>query len=258
VAGPIIVKLGGSLITVKDKPYTLNKAALKTACRALSSFGGDLVVVHGGGSYGHAAASKHGLSSSEIIEDSRGASETRLAMHELSLAVLKELFDSGLNPVLAQPLLELSGDPWPLLAAFAARAFAAGLTPVLHGDVALAPGGFRIVSGDEIVWRLSEHLRPERVVFLMDVPGVLRDPADKSSTICCLSPSQALEIAAAAGRVDVTGGLAAKLSYASEIARSGVDVYLVSGASETDVLKALRGEKTRGTVVSLSYERGRS
>jgi isopentenyl phosphate kinase len=57
-----------------------------------------------------------------------------------------------------------------------------GLVPVLHGDVAFdTEQDCAILSGDTILEHLSVFLRPERAVFITDVPGVFAEPPPTKS-----------------------------------------------------------------------------
>ena len=49
----IILKLGGSVITAKSKPQTLNVRAIKNIAKIISEFDKPIIVVHGAGSFGH-------------------------------------------------------------------------------------------------------------------------------------------------------------------------------------------------------------
>ena len=71
---PVVLKLGGSLITKKDRPETLDDDALDAACDAIAAAVSSgaidrLALVHGGGSYGHHHASEHGVSTTEGTRD---------------------------------------------------------------------------------------------------------------------------------------------------------------------------------------------
>ena len=242
------MKVGGSLITRKSEPMSADLEAMATVARALSS-ARNMVLVHGGGSFGHPVALSMGLSSRSASRDAEAAAATRLAMHELSLLFMRELVSAGMRPFLFHSSVPDSPEFWDEAASLVRRLLDLGATPVTHGDVGLTQGGFRVVGGDEICLRLAERLRPERVVFLMDVPGVLKDMGDASSVIPELEPEAARELADRLGGSDATGGISAKLRFAASIAELGIDVYLVSGRSPPDILKATGGGRPRGTLV---------
>jgi len=55
----------------------------------------------------------------------------------------------------------------------------AGFVPILHGDCVLDDvQGCAILSGDKIIEKLVEKLRPRRVVFLTDVDGIFDKPPE--------------------------------------------------------------------------------
>ncbi|MDW3626632.1 MAG: hypothetical protein QOK72_08305, partial [Nitrososphaeraceae archaeon] len=49
----VIIKLGGSVITFKEKPLSANYKAINNISKILSKLEIPLIIVHGGGSYGH-------------------------------------------------------------------------------------------------------------------------------------------------------------------------------------------------------------
>jgi len=252
---PLIVKIGGSLITRKSEPMSVDLDAVRFISRLLASARG-MVLVHGGGSFGHPVAMSRGLSSARPSGDAEGASATRLAMHELSLVILRELSAAGLRPFLIHSVDPDSPAFWDWASRVIRELLSAGATPVTHGDVGLSPGGFRVIGGDEICLRLAERLRPRRVVFLMDVPGVLADARDPSSLLEELDPESARSLAGRLSGADATGGISAKLRFAASIAELGIEVYLISGRSAPDVLKATTGDRPRGTLVRDRHGRG--
>ena len=48
-----LIKLGGSVVTFKEKPLTANIDAIDGISRALTQLGVPVIIVHGGGSFGH-------------------------------------------------------------------------------------------------------------------------------------------------------------------------------------------------------------
>ncbi|MFQ6130038.1 MAG: kinase, partial [Candidatus Hadarchaeaceae archaeon] len=56
---PLIVKFGGSVITDKRRRFAVKQATLRRLARELAAAKGPLVLVHGGGSFGHPMASKY-------------------------------------------------------------------------------------------------------------------------------------------------------------------------------------------------------
>ncbi|MEB3773330.1 MAG: hypothetical protein GSR86_00185, partial [Desulfurococcales archaeon] len=168
-----VVKLGGSVVTVKDKPYTLDRGAIRRIAGILSSYvagGGRLALVHGGGSFGHTAVREVLARRGHMgVED---LPHIQLAMLKLSMAIVEELYLAGVGVVL-HPTHTLCGESCSLAPVI--RDYRLGLTPVVYGDAVDGGGGVRIISGDDLALLLAESLRPDCTLYVTRVPGVL-DP----------------------------------------------------------------------------------
>ncbi|WP_457620189.1 isopentenyl phosphate kinase [Methanopyrus sp.] len=235
-----VLKLGGSVITDKSKPMTARKDRIRRLMKVISDWRGGLVLIHGGGSFGHYAAS----SVSDLKE---GVSKVRRAMHELLSIVEKAAVDSGVRVYPVTPATVLYSVN--VLVDLLER----GCVPLLYGDVVPddSEDGFRIMSGDEIAERVS-WLGPDRVGFGMSVDGVYPGTPEEGEPLRELSPDEARGLArqleGSAG-VDVTGGIAEKLRRAARIAERGVEVYLFDARDPENVDRFLRGEHV-GTRIS--------
>jgi isopentenyl phosphate kinase len=240
-----VVKLGGSVITDKKVPFSYNDAAVRSLGKAIASSGLPIVVVHGGGSFGHTEAKKHGLSSSASSPSPKGVSETRDAMFNLDAKVCASLSAAGVHPYPYSPftLLDREGGGG---RSFIERLLLGGTTPVTFGDVVHDGKGFRILSGDTICVELAEMLGAARCVMALDVDGVLDEEGE---VIRVLGEGGEAKIAPA--RADSTGGIALKISEALRMASSGTEVRLVSGLRPAEFSKALKGVKFHGTTVEV-------
>jgi isopentenyl phosphate kinase len=216
--GPAVVKLGGSVVTRKDSPETLDAPALSAAAEsigaALSGGAVDrLVVVHGGGSFGHHHADAHGVTTGTGTRDAAAAGEIHAAMKRLNAAVLDELRAAGVPALPVHPLSAAArtadgGLTFPL--ASTETLLGEGFVPVLHGDgVAHAGEGVTVLSGDEIVVRLGEGLAADRVGVCSTVPGVL--DADGAVIDRIDSFDAAADALGASDATDVSGGMAGKV-----------------------------------------------
>jgi isopentenyl phosphate kinase len=210
-----VLKLGGSVVTEKDTPETVDETALDAAVGAIAAAGlaGDLVVVHGGGSFGHHHASEHGVTTTEGTHEAAGVYAIHDAMRRLNAAVVERLQGAGVPALPVHPLSAgartESGD-LSLDAAAVETMLAEGFVPVTHGDVIAHEGtGATIVSGDELVTTLGRALDADRVGLCSDVPGVLDEAGDVVPRV-----ERFEDVAAALGgseSTDVTGGMAAKV-----------------------------------------------
>jgi isopentenyl phosphate kinase len=240
---PIVVKLGGSVVTDKSSPFTYRGEAVLRLAREMVLSGRRVVVVHGGGSFGHTAARKYGLSSRAPRRSAAGVGETRAAMYRLNLLVCSSLAEAGMNPYSFSPfdLLLKAGGP----ASWIRVLLNAGLAPVTFGDVVHDGSGFRILSGDTIAYELCRLLHPARCIFVLDAEGIYDE---EGRLIAELATSRIGRLKL--GRADdATGGIRLKLKEASRIAALGVETAFVSGKSSAEFAKALKMVSFHGTIV---------
>jgi isopentenyl phosphate kinase len=208
-----VLKLGGSVVTAKDEPETVDEAALAAAAERVATAADDLVIVHGGGSFGHHHADRHGVTTTEGTRDAVAARAIHDAMKRLNDAVLDALAAEGVAAVPVHPFSVGARDASGTLSLptdSVETMISEGFTPVLHGDVIAHEGtGATIVSGDELVVELAERLGADRVGLCSGVPGVLDESGAVIHRIDAFN-----DVADALGgsdATDVTGGMAAKV-----------------------------------------------
>ena len=102
---PTVLKLGGSVITDKNKPATANLKAIERLADEISQAKvSSLILVHGGGSFGHPIAKKYKLAEGyEKPAQMFGFSETHRAMTQLNGLVMEALLSHDVNAVVVAP-----------------------------------------------------------------------------------------------------------------------------------------------------------
>ena len=213
-----VLKLGGSLVTEKHSPETVDEAALSDALDAVAASLEEgsverLVLVHGGGSFGHHHAAERGVSASEGTSDARDAVAIHDAMGRLNATVVEGLHDRGVEALPVRPLSLASRDAagdLDLPTGSVERMLGEGFCPVLHGDGVVQTGaGVTILSGDEVVVSLARSLSVDRVGLCSTVPGVLDSEGEVVARV-----DRFADVEAALGgsdATDVTGGMAGKV-----------------------------------------------
>ena len=246
MARTVVAKLGGSVITDKSKPYSYRPDVVSALSEEIASSDEKVVVVHGGGSFGHVAAKQHGISSESSSATAAGVSQTRGAMYDLDRLVCKTMSEFKLSPYPFAPFDAINRAGKAPLAQWLRGLLKENLTPVTFGDVVLTPAGFKVMSGDTIVHELTKALLPERVVFALDVDGVYEE--NTRVIIQELTPSKIRKMKLTPSD-DVTGGMRLKLEVAARVAGLGSKVCFVSGYRRNEFSKALKGMDFYGTVV---------
>jgi len=257
---PLIVKLGGSVITDKRRRFAVRRAAIQRLAKELVSVRGPLVVVHGGGSFGHPLAAKYGLA--EGYKSGRqlvGFSLTHRVMEKLNAHVVEALQREGVPVVALQPsacAVVRGGKLVSMELTPVRKMLELGLVPVLYGDVVPdLERGIGILSGDQLIVHLAKELGAERVILGVDVKGVCTaDPKVRKDAelVPVITPSNWGEVKGSMGRVgasDVTGGMARKITELLELAKMGIEVEIVNAAKPGVLKRAALGERGLGTEI---------
>ncbi|MBS7287609.1 MAG: isopentenyl phosphate kinase family protein [Candidatus Freyarchaeota archaeon] len=249
-------------MTNKNKPFSIRRKVIKRiseeVATAIRSGCPPLVIVHGGGSFGHPLAKKYGIhhgfrEETQLI----GFAETVQAMRRLSGVIAENLHTSGVPALPLQPsaiTVQKNGRIAVMFSEVIEKALAMGFTPVLWGDAVLdEEKRFTILSGDQIVSHLSAVLSPLRVVFGTDVDGICPTDPKRTKTrpfeelkrseleMMTTRPSES-------GGVDVTGGMMGKLNEIISITSRGIEVVVTNATKAGNILRALLGGKV-GTLV---------
>jgi len=270
---PLVVKLGGSLITFKRSPVPrVDYDQLgKLARRLAANLHAPAVILHGAGSFGHGPVARAGVLARALDDDARREwGRIQALQYQLSAIVCEALADAGLPvfPFQASALGHLAGGRFVCTGVEALhRALAAGFIPVLYGTPCFSddPASLGICSGDDLAPALALALGFPRIVHLTDVAGVhAGDPrihpdapvipwitpktagADDPGNFV---PSESMDpTPGTSSPFDVTGEIAGKVKKLLDVAAAGVTSWIVDGRDDDAVTAALAGLPA-GTVV---------
>jgi isopentenyl phosphate kinase len=263
----LFLKLGGSLITDKTRDNTprldvLQRLAAEIAAYVHSPGAQPLVIGHGSGSFGHAAARKYGTRQG-VRDDAgwRGFAEVSVVAARLHRLVADALHDAGTPagvPVVSIPPSASAQCEDGRLVALDTRllhtALAHGLCPLVMGDVALdSVRGGTIVSTEEVFAYLAGQLPVTRILLAGETEGVYRSMS-QPEVIAHIDARNWAALSAGVGAsrgADVTGGMAGKVRdmLALVSAHPQVTVQIFSGLTAGNVARALQGEPL-GTLIA--------
>jgi len=271
----IFLKLGGSLITDKDKPYTprLDKLAdlaleIKTALDSNPEL--VLILGHGSGSFGHTAAKKYGTREG-IIDPSglkrplgstedywKGFAEVRFQAAELTRYVMQTLLEAGVPAIPFSPSASMVSNNRKVTSHNALtirKSLEVRLLPVVHGDVAFdeALGG-TILSTEDVFAFLATQFPPTRILLAGIEAGVWEDFPARTKLVKQIQLSDYEKMRAGIGgsaSTDVTGGMKAKVEEMFGLIQKnkGLTVQIFSAEESGYLTRALKGENV-GTLLS--------
>jgi len=255
----IIVKLGGSVITDKDRLRRFRKAACTRLCGELRPARDDLILIHGAGSFGHILASRAKLNLGVPDGDLRKLRQVARIhgdVRDLNSKVLSCMSSKKLKGYSLPPhtVASFAGGE---MTAFCPEKFEMLLDnemiPVSFGDV--VPDRemkFSICSGDVLMLALAKHFRPAMAVFVADVDGVFdKDPRKYKTAklVREISPENIDSISAGTRKNDMTEAMKGKLARMVEIAEHCENTIILNGNAEGRLERALKGQKVLSTKV---------
>lgn len=264
-----VVKLGGELLA--------DSRARRGVCEQLAllaSFSMRIVVVHGGGSEldgvcegldipvekiaGRRVTSERVLDAAKMVFAGRVHMDLLAELRAAGMACVGLTgVDAGLLHATRRPPVELPdgstadfglvGDIESVDPSVLGHLLAGGFVPVvapLSGD---DDGAVYNTNADTIAAALAAALGAEKLFFMLEVPGVLRDLADPS-TLVPLATLAELDAMVEAGTLN--GGMLPKLASIRDALQGGVhSAHLVSGLAPDALLTEVFSNEGSGTMV---------
>lgn len=261
----IFLKLGGSLITNKDIPFSARKKTIKRLGKEIALAIEDvpdlkLLIGHGSGSFGHSAASQFGTRFG-ILENKDWFEYQKvwLAAHQLNQLVINIFSKLGL-PVVSLPASAAlvskkhKVEKWviePIIASLENN-----LLPIVFGDVVIDMEiGTTIYSTEDLFSHLAAIIHPDRILLAGLQNGVYKDYPICRELITSITPNTYPTISKyinGSASTDVTGGMASKVQKMLSVVEKedNLSIHIFSGEKSGNLYTELSGLNT-GTRLSL-------
>jgi len=256
-----VLKIGGSVITdknveLKARTNTIDRLATEIEKANVHS----LIIVHGGGSFGHPRAQRYGIKDGLKDHSQKiGFAETHHLMTVLNGLLMDALIWHAMPAVSLAPssmMVTKNGRIQSLEDAPMEKLLDMGFLPVLYGDAVLdSELGFTILSGDQLVAMLATRFGAERIIVGTDVDG-LHDADPKTEKTAKLFEHLTLrELEGLQSKLgkstacDVTGGMVGKIAELLPALEKGIPVTIMNATKPNSVCMALKGERVQGTII---------
>jgi len=254
---PILLKLGGSLITDKRAVEHVRQDVLRRLAAEIAETRRQqpqlpLVIGHGSGSFGHLHARRHGTRAGvQTAAEWLGFALTGDAAARLNRAVVAALLQAGVPAWSIQPGAMLWAQDGTIARGMAngiQGALERGLVPVVFGDVLLDEMRGGTIAGTEEIFRwLLPFLEPQRVILAGEVNGIYSadpflDPAATHIPFLTEGNLHTIQNGLQGSRgVDVTGGMIAKVQEALAMVAAvpELDVVICSGLIDGQIQQAV-------------------
>jgi isopentenyl phosphate kinase len=258
---PTIIKLGGSVITEKDKLFKPNTTVIERLAQEIAiAKTGPVVIIHGGGSFGHPVADQYDIVKGYKYSDQLiGFAKTRQAMLELNKLIIDALIKNNISAVSVQPsscIITKNGRIDAFYCAAVKKLLDLNLIPVLYGDAVLDYElGFTILSGDQLAAYLAVKLISKKIVIGVDVDGLYTTDPKKDSTASLIKHitieklKKILEGMDITKYTDVTGGMKGKIIELIPALKKGTNIKIINAKIPNRLVKALKDEEVKGTVL---------
>jgi len=257
------LKLGGSLITDKKKPYTLRPQIIKQTISEISEIlvenkDTHLVLGNGAGSFAHQSAAKFGTANG--FNDKIGLLGTSIVHHDamkLNQILIEECLEQKLPVFSVQPsAIVSSANKIPSYANFeiVEKLLKSDFIPFLYGTVIFDEKiGSTIFSTDTIFKLLAIYLQKQgnniQIIQAGDYDGVL----DKNNKLIAkITPENFENISSSimiSDSVDVTGGMKHKVHELLQLAKTGIQSRIINGKIKGNIKKALLAN-SGGTLIT--------
>ncbi len=261
-----LIKLGGSLITNKSKPYTYRPNTIKRLAqeikRALQRNPRlNLIIGNGGGSFPHTSASKYSTANGYSTPEGKiGFCNVQHDASTINNICVKIFLRKGIPTIAVSPNTLFQTRDSKLTKSNTENIeyyLQQQIIPFVYGDTLIdTRKGSCIYSCDQVMESLADTLPSKkfkviRIISVGDFPGVL-DKNNKLVTLLTPSVYQDLLYSGAikgSSNTDVTGGMRSKVETLLSQAKQGVESIILDGRKPNNLYKALTNKKISGTII---------
>jgi isopentenyl phosphate kinase len=266
-----VLKLGGSLLTDKTKPYTLRANILASSAREISECmkSGQiqsLVLLHGVGSYGHPPVLEYQLHKGYQTRDQLlPLSKTQYIVNEFRQMIVKQLQTEGVPVNLMHPSSIVVSEKMKMTRYFLEPLkgyLSIGMVPLLGGDIIYDTAmGFSVGSADQLAVILANELETRRLIFVTDVAGIYEGDPKRNPDAALLEEinlNESDHVLARMGKsqmTDASGGMKQKLrtlEICRDKIKKGLDVGIISMMERGNLKAFLGGEKIKCTRITVA------
>lgn len=260
----ILIKLGGSLITNKSRPFTFQEAIIRNLAIQIKEVIDErpdltLIIGNGGGSFPHFPAIKYQMKEGIKNEKQKyGFCLVQDAAAQLNRIIINAFLRKKIKAISFNPSSSLICQDGKIKTFYLDSLLGfldLGLIPVLYGDIVFDKNkGSKILSTEVLLNFLALKLKQkgffvEKIIHNGVTKGVLDDEGKVIKKITKKNFSQIEKVLKVTAGFDVTGGMRHKIREALEIAQCGIKTYIINGGEGKILKKTILGELTEGTII---------
>jgi len=258
------IKLGGSLITDKARPYTERRNVISRLVEEIKEIlklepGMSFVLGNGAGSFAHPSAAKYRTKEGFLNKDSKyGSCVVQHDAVTINRIVVDRFLKKKVSVMGVSPhalMLSSSRKLESIWLEQIADMLKKGIIPVVHGDVLLDKSqGVSIFSCDKVLQVIVKNLDLSswKEVFFVSVGSFSGVLDGKNRVIKELTPRVFDKLVKEGAfvktkHVDVTGGMRTKIEELAEISKLGIKTLVIDGRDRGSLKKLFLEKKVMGT-----------
>lgn len=259
----VLVKLGGSLITNKSKPFSERKEVIVNLVsqikKAFAENGRLIVVGHGGGSYPHVPAEKYDVINGKVNGQSvYGAAMVEDAAAQLNRIVVGEFLRQSIPAISVNPSSALVLNNRKVSLQFFdafVEMMRHKIIPIIYGDVIFDKKiGFSIFSTEQLLNLYASYLlrggfKVEKVIHCGETDGLIVD-GEVLPQVNRKNFKKVKKSIYKTSGFDVTGGMLHKVQQGLSLSGKGVNTYIVGGNHGGNLYRSIVGERFIGTKIT--------
>ncbi len=235
--GLTVIKLGGSVLTDKSRPYSLMEERIREIGKELGEVFERMIIVHGVGSFGHPPVKEYHLYRGyESGEDLVNLAHTQSLVFILRTRLADALRSQGIPAMIFLPSSVIVAENEKIKEFYSEpieKFLDLGMVPLIGGDMVYDEvRGFSVCSGDTIALHLAARLNAKRLIFVSDVNGIYtEDPKTNENArlireISLDDIQNKARVSGSAG-IDVTSGMKGKIEKLKSYAHLLKDTEIV-------------------------------
>ncbi len=260
----VLIKIGGSLITDKNTPFSLNQNNLEIIIEEISylfkksSF--RIILGHGSGSFGHTVAAKYQTQNGVDIKNKQqilGMAQVKEAATRLNQIIIQQFLKHQVPAISLHPDSFFFSEKKKPVVAFwhnLNHLLHLPVLPIVYGDVIFDQSlGATIFSTEQVLAEVGKMLLKQKKEVVIVHCGTTKGVYNSSKqTIPEITPNNFQKIKKSIGGsagVDVTGGMIHKVKTSLELAKLGIVSYITDGVTRGSLRRLLLYKKTTETTI---------
>ena len=251
-----LIKLGGSVITHKEKGYSARVGIIRQLAREIKRAKTPVVIAHGSGSFGHTSAKKYG--GKKGYKSTWGVAKVARDAMEINRIVMDILIEEKIPAVSMRPMSMIIAKKGVVEKNFFESIILLlkqGITPVIYGDVIIDINWkTTIFSGETTLDLIGLYLLKNDFKIVKNIQVGITDGVydENKKTIPEITKKNYHQYKSSifkSKNIDVTGGMKHKIESSLVLAEKKIPTYIINGLVKNNLYKALVGKAVRSTII---------